>query len=555
MASEELTKLSVENSPASTPTPEPTTTSTGPSDALKEMSIALSPKTTPEPPPINRRIVSQGTTRGGGTYTQYSDKSYEVQEADPAYLAAQKQAEKEAQREINAINKYANDQISALKPRQDERLRENAAINTLTGLAGSTEANVTTERTSAINKKEADLVRSEAAMKVQNVLGKVSDKALAIAKNNREAFTLDQEQKEKQRVQDATDVMTLAQSGVDIDKFKTANPEEYSYLAESLGGEEMLKAHFVLNRPQETILDKKIQGGKYMVAYKNPISGAIRIETVDLGLPPEYSNTLDAGDRILAVPDGWDGDVTKLITINKGLTPGQAKTVVDPNNSGTYGNDLEAVVGNVYNMIPSKNGKEAFQASISRARNDKDKIDAIASVVLRNSPAEVRRDFTNQGIGIGQIEKAIKIIDEGVKTGALQAGAQYAFNLVGKDYDPKLAAISAYLTGAIQPYRNSVTGAAWGTQEDGEYQQLFGSTKYEPTELRERLVRVKEILRDKSAAALNTQVSPIGGFDLYSEYDGAGGARAIAEAAGYDYDAMIAEGYSDEQITSAIQGN
>jgi hypothetical protein len=73
----------------------------------------------------------------------------------------------------------------------------------------------------------------------------------------------------------------------------------------------------------ETILDKRIEGGKYVIAYQNPIDGKVRIETVDLGLPVGYTKTIDAGNRILAIPDDWDGDPSKLVTINKGLTPGQ----------------------------------------------------------------------------------------------------------------------------------------------------------------------------------------------------------------------------------------
>lgn len=145
---------------------------------------------------------------------------------------------------------------------------------------------------------------------------------------------------------------------------------------------------------------------------------------------------------------------------------------------GAYGNDLDALIGTVLSTIPSKFGQETFQAQMGRARNDADKINLIAAQVLKNQPAELKTDFANQAVGISQIDKAINLIDSGVETGVLQNAAQYTFNLFGKDFDPKLAQISSYITGAIQPYRNSVTGAAWGDQEDAEYSALFGTTKF-----------------------------------------------------------------------------
>lgn len=185
--------------------------------------------------------------------------------------------------------------------------------------------------------------------------------------------------------------------------------------------------------------------------------------------------------------------------------------------STPYKSDLDAVIGNVKATIDSANGKKAFQEAISRARNDADKVSTIASVVLRNAPSNEKTDFANQRFAITQIDKAIKMLDENVKTGKIEATKQYLFNQAGKDYDPKLAQINQYLISAIQPYRNSITGAAWGSQEDAEYQQLFGSTEYSPTELKQRLQGIKEIMVGKSVNALSAYTNPLGTYeDIYS---------------------------------------
>lgn len=178
-----------------------------------------------------------------------------------------------------------------------------------------------------------------------------------------------------------------------------------------------------------------------------------------------------------------------------------------------YANDLDAITGAVLSTIPSRFGQDTFNKQVLKARNDGDKINLIATQVLKGQPAEFKNDFRNQSVGVSMIDKAIAEIDSGVKTGVINNSIQYAYNLAGKDFDPKLAKINGYIVSAIQPYRNSVTGAAWGDQEENEYQQLFGSTKYSPTELRQRLVQTKELLKTKSAEGLNSFVNPLGSYD------------------------------------------
>jgi len=511
---------------------------TGPSDALKAMSIAMSPKKPNRP-------ITTPTVAAPETADQIQAKLLKASQA-----------------EINNINQYAAKSIEAAKPRQDERLRETSSVNTLTGLAGSSEANRTTEATTAVNKRENDLIRAEAQTKVSAILTGVKTKALEMAQTAKENFRLDTESAAKERtarLEEATqNAAMLAQSGVTYEGLKTTDPEAYQALADSVGGEELLKAQFTLNRPQEDILDKKIENGKYVIAYRNPLTGATRIESVDLGLPPQYTKTVDAGNRILAIPDNWSGDPAELLTINKGLTPGQASAAAGTGSgsSSAYSSDLDALIGTTESIIPSKFGQETFRKNIAKARTEADKISLIASVVLGKADAATKTDFTNQAVGIKQIDKAIKMLDEGAKTGLLESGAQYAFNIAGRDFDPKLAQINQLLVSAIQPYRNSVTGAAWGNQEDGEYQQLFGSTKYAPAELKQRLEGVKEILASKSAAALGSYVNPLGTYgDPFNTGSIATGNTDIAsrvDAAGFDYQAMKADGLSDSEILSAI---
>lgn len=232
-------------------------------------------------------------------------------------------------------------------------------------------------------------------------------------------------------------------------------------------------------------------------------------EALNIAAPSLRKRNLDTvrlGNGSTVVIDTQTGEVVKNLG-GAGATGGGVSA------GGQYADDLDAIVGTVLSTIPSKFGQQTFNQQVANARDDADKINLVAAQVLKGQPAEFKNDFRNQAVGIAELDKAINLLDSGVQTGVIRNGAQYLFNVVGKDFDPKLAAINAHIVSAIQPYRNSVTGAAWGQQEDAEYAQLFGSTKYSPAELRQRLVQTKEMLKSKSAEGLNSFVNPLGYYD------------------------------------------
>jgi hypothetical protein len=247
---------------------------------------------------------------------------------------------RDAQKEISALNKQYRSVLQEQQGINDQNLRSNASVNTLTGLAGSSEANVNTQQVLGQNQKANQKIQAEQQLQVQQVLSTVRKDAMEFfqkAKENYRADTrLGMEMDEVALTKTRENVSMLAGSGVTADGYKNTDPQAYEALSQTLGGEDVLKAMFTLNRPQEQILDKKIEGGKYIISYQNPLDGKVRIETVDLGLPPQYNKTIDAGDRILAIPENWSGDPSELLTINKGLTPSQAKGDGGSSSGGIY---------------------------------------------------------------------------------------------------------------------------------------------------------------------------------------------------------------------------
>lgn len=498
--------------PATTPTPPtPANMSVGATNQAK----GLNPNGTPTTPeaPTPTITTPTPTTTPSPYYSRVSPEPTPVTAQSATDLEAEKR--RQAQAQIDALNKQYDSMLAQQATANEQARRSTSSISVLTGLAGSSEAGVQAEATQGRATKANQAIEAERGVAIQGVLSKIRSEAIDEAKQSRlEARQSAQDQvayREKAQAEAVSNLTNLAAGGVTFDGLKTGDPEAFAHMSKMFGGDEALRGAFVLNTPQNAVIDKKIEGGKYIIAKQNPLTGKISIESVDLGIPPGYSKSVDLGNQMMFVPDNFDPNNPsgpQPYYVAKGIAP-KAPKETGAGAQGAYASDLDAIIGRVPLIIPSENGKVAFNNAISKARDDGDKISAVATAVLRNSPAPVRDDFSNQAKAVKSIDKAIALINSGTQSGLLQNAGQYTFNVFGKDFDPKLAAINAYITSAIQPYRNSITGAAWGDQEDAEYKSLFGSTKYSPTELKERLVRIKEIMKDNSATALNMQINPV----------------------------------------------
>jgi len=274
----------------------------------------------------------------GGTESPYYPRYTEAPSviAPPPQSTSQLQAQKmqAAQAEIDALNKYYASQRADQMQVNEKNDRSTAAISTLTGLAGSTDADAKQQKTSQQGQQALKKVDQELNVAVQSILSKIRQDAATEARQQRldynQSVTDDitnranqAEMQSKARAAAGESIKQLTAAGVTAAGLKKSDPTSYQYLLKAYGSDEAIKGAFVLNTPQDQILDKRIEGGRYVIARQNPITGKVTIDTHDLGLPVGFSKTVDAGDRILAIPDDWDGDPSKLVSISKGLTPDQ----------------------------------------------------------------------------------------------------------------------------------------------------------------------------------------------------------------------------------------
>lgn len=387
---------------------------------------------------------------------------------------------------INSLNSIYVQKMAEAKQQGVGRVGQTTAILANRGLAGSARGGAIAEGTLQQNASIENAISNEQAVAIQELYGKVSQMAVEEAARKRAAieggaksyieFVKNQEITKKDNLGNLAGAFIT--QGIDP---STMTPDEIKALADKL---KVSPADIISTYKQKQYEkqqadikanpNKELSQGEALYVF-NPATGKYEQQ----GYNPKTSVKTGTGS-------GGSGS-----------------------GSNSYKNDLDAIIGATLVTIPSKFGQEQFNTQLNRARNDADKINLIASTVLKNSPNEIKTDFSNQSIAVSNIDKAISEIDKGAKTGVINNALQKGFNLFGKDYDPALQSVAAYIVSAVQPYRNSVTGAAWGSQEENEYQQLFGSTAFSPAELKQRLERLKGIMVNKSVQGLNTFVNPL----------------------------------------------
>lgn len=218
----------------------------------------------------------------------------------------QAQKQKNAQSLIDSINAKFDSDVTEQTKVNEGRARGTDAISTLTGLAGSTEANVQATKTADVNKKEIDAINNQRAVAIQGILSKISDSAVAEAKTSRDEARQSAQDIMAYREKAATDAvnhlteLSKANSGATLDGLKaTLNSDEYNYLVKNAGGEDAVKAILFNNRPKNTILGTpQVFSGQVFQAYTAP-DGSVKYESVALpkGINPEGIQSIEKTDK------------------------------------------------------------------------------------------------------------------------------------------------------------------------------------------------------------------------------------------------------------------
>ena len=276
-------------------------------------------------PPISRTIYPEnsGTTGGETAADTYLD-TFRAPESREQIAERKRQ---QSQGLIDGINKNFDDEIARKKVIGQERLDLDNSLSVITGNTGGSESIGSHKRVVDGNEKEQLAVNNQRALELAKVYTNISSEAdteareqLADATRSAEAVVARRKETQTKAVEN---LKLMAAGGlVDFDAFASApeNSKVYKHALDSVGGsEQSLRALFMLNRPQDQLVGEPIRmGGKYVQAYKNPITGKVKYEQLDLpfDLPLEYNSFQKMGNNLVAVPDNWDGDISKLKTVH-----------------------------------------------------------------------------------------------------------------------------------------------------------------------------------------------------------------------------------------------
>jgi hypothetical protein len=444
---------------------------------------------------------------------------------------------------IDAINKVYDDQVSANNVAGQERLAQDNAISVLSGLTGSTEAGRTRGAVLDKNAKETQAINNERLLKLQSLYTQISQQALDEAKAQREDATKSANDIVARRAQAQTQTLdtlkAIAAGGlVDFDSFKNSpqNADVYQHALDAVGGsEQALRGLFAVNRPQDQLVGTPTRVGDHFIqAYQNPLTGKVSYDTIEVpgGLPPQYSNFQKIGDNIVAIPDGWDGDISKLKTIYGGSGGGAP--------SG-YNGEFAATIDLAANQGGTNAQRSQIKNTLQTLVANKDYPSAYALVAqstasgLKGSAATT---FQNQATSLsvlGDLQTAIKAYaDAGGNTNIFKGAADDIQTKIGKLYtDPKYAALATQLDSAFQQYRLNMTGAAFGPKESAEYASVLPA-KGNTLDLNLAKLNGAKAYLNSSVEGAIKQVVGQGGVEIKKYAEGATSAGAAPSSSDTD---------------------
>lgn len=395
-----------------------------------------------------------------------------------------------AQDQINALSGYYADLSREQLATNQKNDRSTSSISTLTGLAGSTEANTAQQETSKQGQQALDKIKNEQAVAVQGILSKIREDSATEARQQRLDYNAsitdsitnraNLAKMESDQLAAAGDhIKNLTAAGVTPDGLKNTDPASYDYLLKQYKGDaQALKGAFLLNTPQDQVLSKEIIGGAFVIARMNPITNKVSIDRVDLGLPPQFTESADLGDKIMFYEKGNPDNHT---FVSKGLTPDQAATNAGGGATAGYNGDFAATV----DLASNQGGTNAQRAQIKNAlqtfiaNGDYGSayaaINGATSAGLKGTAATTFQQQQNSLGVLDSLHQAIKAYAAaGGSTNILKGTADNIQTNIGKLMtDPKYASLAVQLNAAFQNYRLQMTGAAFGDAESAQYAAIL----------------------------------------------------------------------------------
>lgn len=178
-------------------------------------------------------------------------------------------------------------------------------------------------------------------------------------------------------------------------------------------------------------------------------------------------------------------------------------------NAGTAEGQQKRDLQKIASLVSDGKTKEAKQLIMSRVTSKMSTTERDAQLDRRNT--------------IDALEDMQSALNEYVSlsgnTNILKGSIEDVANKIGTTSDPRLASIKTRIIQATQKYRNSITGAAWGDQEDAEYKTIFPSIK-NTSKLNNTIIdTMVPLLKNNERNSISAF---LGGTDIYDTVFGGG---------------------------------
>lgn len=288
-----------------------------------------------------------------------------------------------AQGEIANLNDYYDRVYNDQKVLNDKNTRSTNAISALTGLSGSTEADVASKDTDTRNKAQLDKVNYERNMAINQILSKIRLNAVDQARQSR----LDAQKSNddiiayrSKQSQESTDMLTkLAQSGsgATLDGLKsTLDPASYKHLIDTVGGEDNAKMILFNARDKKDLVGSPMNVGGKAVQYYKDFNGNIKGEVIPLpaGVHPD-AKLEKIGNSLYSSSDG--GVTWSKVAQSTGTGTGGGKSVksgsvtFSASQMGNFSSELEKSRGQDKYVDPDVY-KQAYDAWVGSGALAKD---------------------------------------------------------------------------------------------------------------------------------------------------------------------------------------
>ena len=336
--------------------------------------------------------------------------------------------ERSRQSQLDAIKQKYSSQMDQRQQQGQEDLARMRSMNLRAGLGGSDFGAANKEQVREGVRKDFRMMEANRDVEIGNVINEIDQLAQqqfqieqnAMRQNFSTAIEYQkyvQGQQQIQRKEMVDRVAALGKAGLDIASIKERDPQLYKNLTASSGMSDVeLEAVLNNNKPAPAKIDYQtiVRGGKIMMFGVDPATNQLKMIEQEVDMPDNYK-TLQADDgTILGIPENWDGDTSKIVTVGNYRKPlaseigGGAEYSADPTVE-SWANLIQTGNATLAN-VPANLKTRVAQALSSNVQNGTDPVKIERAQNLMNAITQI------ENLGDGVLGNAVGPISSKIMT-------------------------------------------------------------------------------------------------------------------------------------------